>query len=177
MKNRIKWTAYAFIAASSVTLHAQLKTNAGLQYLLSQTKDMSQDFLDLSNTYFFADSLVSIDNQTGQGVVKWKRHQLMPRQAFNANTFLHQPLQNLDFPDTAYDNDPQLSFSVEPINDRTLRIRMLTTPVTPKEEESIMLVGKPSDGRSEWKVTQSAEGTTYTSEHGSLTINNYPWME
>ena len=175
MKNRIKWTAFAFIAASSVTLHAQLKTNAGLQYLLSQTKDMSQDFLDLSNTYFFADSLVSIDSQTGQGVVKWKRHQLMPRQAFNANTFLHQPLQNLDFPDTAYDNDPQLSFSVEPINDRTLRIRMLTTPVTPKEEESIMLVGKPSDGRSEWKVTQNAEGTTYTSEHGSLTINNYPW--
>ena len=175
MKNRIKWTAFAFVAASSVTLHAQLKTNAGLQYLLSQTKDMSQDFLDLSNTYFFADSLVSIDSQTGQGVVKWKRHQLMPRQAFNANTFLHQPLQNLDFPDTAYDNDPQLSFSVEPINDRTLRIRMLTTPVTPKEEESIMLVGKPSDGRSEWKVTQNAEGTTYTSEHGSLTIINYPW--
>ena len=175
MKNRIKWTAFAFIAASSVTLHAQLKTNAGLQYLLSQTKDMSQDFLDLSNTYFFADSLVSIDSQTGQGVVKWKRHQLMPRQAFNANTFLHQPLQNLDFPDTTYDNDPQLSFSVEPINNRTLRIRMLTTPVTPKEEESIMLVGTPSDGRSEWKVTQNAEGTTYTSEHGSLTINNYPW--
>ena len=175
MKNRIKWTAFAFVAASSVTLHAQLKTNAGLQYLLSQTKDMSQDFLDLSNTYFFADSLVSIDSQTGQGVVKWKRHQLMPRQAFNANTFLHQPLQNLDFPDTAYDNDPQLSFSVEPINDRTLRIRMLTTPVTPKEEESIMLVGKPSDGRSEWKVTQNADGTIYTSEHGSLTINNYPW--
>ena len=175
MKNRIKWTAFAFVAASSVTLHAQLKTNAGLQYLLSQTKDMSQDFLDLSNTYFFADSLVSINTQTGQGIVKWKRHQLMPRQAFNANTFLHQPLQNLDFPDTAYDNDPQLSFSVEPINDRTLRIRMLTTPVTPKEEESIMLVGKPSDGRSEWKVTQNAEGTTYTSEHGSLTIINYPW--
>ena len=175
MKNRIKWTAFAFIAASSVTLHAQLKTNAGLQYLLSQTKDMSQDFLDLSNTYFFADSLVSINTQTGQGIVKWKRHQLMPRQAFNANTFLHQPLQNLDFPDTAYDNDPQLSFSVEPINNRTLRIRMLTTPVTPKEEESIMLVGTPSDGRSEWKVTQNAEGTTYTSEHGSLTINNYPW--
>ena len=69
MKNRIKWTAYAFIAASSVTLHAQLKTNAGLQYLLSQTKDMSQDFLDLSNTYFFADSLVSIDSQIGRAHV------------------------------------------------------------------------------------------------------------
>ncbi len=24
----------------------------------------------------------------------------MPRQAFNANTYLHQPLQSLDFPET-----------------------------------------------------------------------------
>lgn len=66
---------------------------------------MSQDFLDLSNTYFFADSLVSFDTSTGKGTVQWKRQQLMPRQAFNANTYLHQPLQSLDFPETAYDNN------------------------------------------------------------------------
>ena len=99
----------------------------------------------------------------------------MPRQAFNANTFLHQPLQNLDFPDTAYDNDPELSFSVEPVNERTLRIRMLTTPVTPPAEESLMLVGVPTDGRDQWTVTRNAKGTTYTSNYGSLTIDNYPW--
>ena len=99
--------------------HAQLKTNAGVQYLLSQSKDMSQDFLDLSNTYFFADSLVSFDTSTGKGTVQWKRQQLMPRQAFNANTYLHQPLQSLDFPETAYDNNPQLTFTVEPVSERT----------------------------------------------------------
>ena len=175
MKNKTKWAALAIASISTVTMHAQIKTNAGLQYLLSQAKDMSQDFLDFSNIYFFADSLVSLDSKTGEGVVKWKRHQLMPRQAFNANTFLHQPLQNLDFPDTAYDNDPELSFYVEPVNDRTLRIRMLTTPVKPKEEESVMLVGKPNDGRAAWKVEKHKDGTTYTSENGSLTIKNYPW--
>ena len=140
MKNRIKCAVLLLTITSGSYLSAQLKTNGGNQYLLSQTKDISQEFLDLSNTYFFADSLVVFDTQTGQGSVKWKRHQLMPRQAFNANTYLHQPLKNLDFPDTAYDNDPELLFSVEPINERTLRIRMLTSPVIPKEEESIMFV-------------------------------------
>ena len=176
MKHKTRWTALAVtIAFSSATLCAQLKTNAGNQYLLSQSKDISQEFNDLSNTYFFADSLVVLDLHTGKGKVKWKRHQLMPRQAFNANTYLHQPLNNLDFPDTAYDNDPELAFSIEPVNARTLRIRMLTTPVQPGEEESPMLVGTPPDGSDDWVILQDADKTIYTSDYGSLTIQNYPW--
>ena len=133
-------------ATATLPAHAQLKTNAGVQYLLSQSKDMSQDFLDLSNTYFFADSLVSFDTSTGKGTVQWKRQQLMPRQAFNANTYLHQPLQSLDFPETAYDNNPQLTFTVEPVSERTLRIHMLTSPIVPKEDaDDPMLIGKPAD--------------------------------
>ena len=115
-KQLMKGAAFMLLAATAIPpAHAQLKTNAGVQYLLSQPKDMSQDFLDLSNTYFFADSLVSFDTSTGKGTVQWKRQQLMPRQAFNANTYLHQPLQSLDFPETAYDNNPQLTFTVEPV--------------------------------------------------------------
>ena len=45
-------------ATATLPAHAQLKTNAGVQYLLSQPKDMSQDFLAFSNTYFFADRCV-----------------------------------------------------------------------------------------------------------------------
>ena len=171
----LKGTALALFVLVSVSVYSQQKTNAGLAYLLSQTKDMSQDFLDLSNTYFFADSLVSMDIVTGKGVVQWKRHQLMPRQAFNANTFLHQPLKSLDFPNTAYDQNPQLQFSVEPVNERTLRIRMLTTPVIPQDELSVMLVGKPADGRGVWKTMQTKDKTIYSSSYGSLIIENYPW--
>ncbi len=176
-KQLMKGAACALLTACTTLspTQAQLRINGGVQYLLSQSKDMSQDFLDLSNTYFFADSLVTFDTQTGEGLVQWKRQQLMPRQAFNANTYLHQPLQSLDFPNTAYDNDPQLRFTVEPVNARTLRIRMLTTPIVPPEEESLMLVGKPADGRADWKVTQTAEGTLYTSTEGSLLIQHYPW--
>ena len=174
-QNMWKGVAFALLATASLTASAQQKTNAGLAYLLSQTKDMSQDFLDFSNTYFFADSLVSMDTATGKGVIQWKRQQLMPRQAFNANTFLHQPLKSLDFPNTAYDQDPQLQFTVEPVNERTLRIRMLTTPVVPQEEDSPMLVGKPADGRAAWKTTQDGKQTVYSSKYGSLIIENYPW--
>ena len=81
MKERqlMKGAAFMLLAATATPpAHAQLKTNAGVQYLLSQSKDMSQDFLDLSNTYFFADSLVSFDTSTGKGTVQWKRQQLMP---------------------------------------------------------------------------------------------------
>ncbi len=177
MRNNLKWVG--FISASALllpmALHAQLKTNGGVQYLLSQSKDVSQEFQDFSNTYFFADSLTNFDTTNGKGQVKWKRHQLVPRQAFNANTYLHQPLQTLDFPDTAYDNDPELYFSVEPVNENTLRIRMLTSPIMPPEEESIMLVGTPPNGSSQWNVTSSDSTITYTSKEGSLTIEKYPW--
>lgn len=162
MKERqlMKGAAFMLLAATATPpAHAQLKTNAGVQYLLSQSKDMSQDFLDLSNTYFFADSLVSFDTSTGKGTVQWKRQQLMPRQAFNANTYLHQPLQSLDFPETAYDNNPQLTFTVEPVSERTLRIRMLTSPIVPKEDaDDPMLIGKPADGRSFWKAEKTDKG-------------------
>lgn len=174
-QNLLKGAALTLFALSSVSVFPQQKTNAGLAYLLSQTKDMSQDFLDFSNTYFFADSLVSMDPATGKGIVQWKRHQLQPRQAFNANTFLHQPLKSLDFPTPAYDQDPQLQFTVEPVNERTLRIRMLTTPVVPKDEPSMMLVSQPADGRSLWKTSQDGNRTVYASKYGSLTIENYPW--
>lgn len=173
----MKGAAFMLLAATAtLPAHAQLKTNAGVQYLLSQSKDMSQDFLDLSNTYFFADSLVSFDTSTGKGTVQWKRQQLMPRQAFNANTYLHQPLQSLDFPETAYDNNPQLTFTVEPVSERTLRIHMLTSPIVPKEDaDDPMLIGKPADGRSFWKAEKTDKGTLYTSRYGSLLIQNYPW--
>ena len=52
-KQLMKGGTFMLLAATAIPpAHAQLKTNAGVQYLLSQSKDMSQDFLDLSNTYF-----------------------------------------------------------------------------------------------------------------------------
>ena len=119
---------------------AQIQTNAGMQYLQCMQKDMSTDFYDLSNTYFLADSLVSFDTQKGEGLVQWKRYRMSPRQAFNLNGYWPVRMQMLDFPDAAYENDPNLKIKIEFITPRTARIRMLTTPVEPKcsDQEDVM---------------------------------------
>ncbi len=156
---------------------AETRTVGGAAYLLSMPKDMSEDFLDMSNTYFFADSLVDFDTATGSGTLKWRRQQLMPRQAFNANTYLHQPLQSLDFPNTAYPQDPELGISVTPINERTLRVRVHTSSVLPDDAaDEVMLVAEPQAQPGSWKAVRNAAGDVqYASPYGILEIKSSPW--
>ena len=87
---------------------AQIQTNAGVEYLQNLAKDMSTDFSDLANTYFLADSIESFNIEKGEGLVNWKRYRLSPRQAFNLNGYWPVRVKTLDFPDTEYDNDPNL---------------------------------------------------------------------
>lgn len=156
---------------------ADTRTNGGNAYLLDQSIDVSRDFSDFTNTYFFVDSLTSFDIKTGKGIVVWKRQQLMPRQAFNANTYLHQPLKSLDFPNTAYPQDPELGFSIEPVNARTLRFRMHTSPVTPEWPDSLspMLAGPVAVNAKDWKVTKVGKDIVYSSAYGKLVIKADPW--
>ncbi len=123
--------------AATATVSAQIQTNAGVQYLQCMPKDVSTDFSDLSNTYFLADSLVSFDAAKGEGLVQWDRYRMSPRQAFNLNGYWPVRMQMLDFPDAAYDNDPQLRLQIEFINPRTARIRMLTTPIQPQDDAAV----------------------------------------
>lgn len=168
--------AGAISVCAALSAGAQLRTNAGVQYLLSQSRDISQDFLDLSNHYFFADSLAAFNPDSGCAEVKWVRRQLMPRQAFNANTYLHQPLRSLDFPDTAYDNDPVLKMQIDPVNSRTIRIRMYTSPIIPADlDDDPMLAKTPTIDRNAWNVSQSPEKVVYSSADASLEIHRYPW--
>lgn len=167
----------AVMAFGILTAAADTRTNAGSAYLLSQSIDVSKDFADFTNTYFFADSLAGFDTSTGRGTISWKRQQLMPRQAFNANTYLHQPLKSLDFPDTAYPQNPDLGFSIEPVNGRTLRLRIHTSPVAPADPDSLspMLAGPVANDASAWKVTRKGADVLYTSPYGSLRIQADPW--
>lgn len=145
-------------------------------YLLSMPKDISADFIDMSNTYFLADSLTTFDINTGEGKILWKRNQLMPRQAFNTNTFLLQPLNSLDFPDTAYPQDPELDFSITPINENTIRIKVHTAPFYDKNDSSIMLVKTPSENKDGWKISKGNNGDViYASKEGSVEIKTSPW--
>ena len=166
-------------AAWGLHATAQIQTNAGVQYLQCMQKDMSTDFYDLSNTYFFADSLVSFDAAKGEGLVQWKRYRMSPRQAFNLNGYWPVRMQMLDFPDAAYDNDPNLKIKIEFISPRAARIRVFTSPVEPKntDQEDIMFCDgfKARGTGAMWKTSQTGDAISYKSQYGSIEIKKYPW--
>jgi len=164
------------LSLATLTCVAQMTTNQGIPYLMNQSVDMSQSFQDPTNTYFCADSLVSFDAATGRGVLRWSRQEMHPRQAFNANGYWIVPLENLDFPGPAYDQSPCLEFRVEPVNERTLRVRVYTSPIVPEDDkDEIMLVEQPKVDFSAWTITQDEKGVTYAGSEGSLRIEAYPW--
>lgn len=166
--------AVAMLLFAGGNLLAQPHVNDGTSYLMNQPLDMSTDFRDLSNTLFFADHLESFDAKSGEGLVNWKRGHLMPRQAFNTNGAQPRKMRMLDFPFTAYENDPNLKFKIDFVTPRTVRIRMLTTPVEPKPTASIMLAKEPGRDGS-WKVTETNDKIIYSSDYGTIQINKNPW--
>lgn len=166
--------AVAMLLFAGGNLLAQPHVNDGTSYLMNQPLDMSTDFRDLSNTLFFADHLESFDAKSGEGLVNWKRGHLMPRQAFNTNGAQPRKMRMLDFPFTAYENDPNLKFKIDFVIPRTVRIRMLTTPVEPKPAASIMLAKEPGRDGS-WKVTETNDKIVYSSDYGTIQINKNPW--
>ena len=166
--------AVAMLLFAGGNLLAQPHVNDGTSYLMHQPLDMSTDFRDLSNTLFFADHLESFDAKSGEGLVNWKRGHLMPRQAFNTNGAQPRKMRMRDFPFTAYENDPNLKFKIDFVTPRTVRIRMLTTPVEPKPAASIMLAKEPGRDGS-WKVTETNDKIIYSSDYGTIQINKNPW--
>ena len=166
--------AVAMLLFAGGNLLAQPHVNDGTSYLMNQPLDMSTDFRDLSNTLFFADHLESFDAKSGEGLVNWKRGHLMPRQAFNTNGAQPRKMRMLDFPFTAYENDPNLKFKIDFVTPRTVHIRMLTTPVEPKPAASIMLAKEPGRDGS-WKVIETNDKIIYSSDYGTIQINKNPW--
>ena len=142
--------------------------------ILGEPIDMSIDFKDFHNTFFFADKVASFNGAERKGKISWKRTSLYTRQAFNVNTILPQDLKMLDFPGEAYEQNPELDFSVDFVTPRTLRIRMLTTPVQPKPFDSPMLVKEPGKDSS-WKYSKTGNTHTYKSNYGSIEIEENPF--
>lgn len=70
--------------------------------------------------------------------------------------------------------DPNLKFKIDFVTPRTVRIRMLTTPVEPKPAASIMLAKEPGRDGS-WKVTETNDKIIYSSDYGTIQINKNPW--
>lgn len=176
MKRALLFFCVVGCGFTTTTTYAQLQTSSGIQYLQCMPKDQSGDFSDLSNTYFLADSLAAFDAAKGEGQLNWKRYRLSPRQAFNLNGYWPVRMQMLDFPDTQYDNDPNLSFKIDFVSPRCVRIRMATSPIEAprKDSESLMLAG-PVPTSSAWKMKSDGKTIAYTTDYGTVEIQKYPW--
>ena len=181
---------------------AQLSLNNGAPYLMNGAHDQRVAFSDFSSVFFVADSLSEFDAARGEGLVRWARYRLEPRQAFNTNTVVMDRLEMKDFPASGYYNDPEFRFRLDFVSPRTVRLRMLTSPAAPACPDELMLTGEVArDGwntfgptalpgttgtpsaveayrpaAAGWTVSETPDAVTYTSEFGSLTLVRHPWQ-
>ena len=175
------------VMSATLSAQAQLQTNNGIEYLQCQARDMSGDFSDLANTYFLADSITGFDLNKGEGLLNWKRYRLAPRQAFNLNGYWPVRMKMLDFPDTQYDNDPNLKIRIQKIDDRTLRVTLFTSPVEPKMDEENDPMFSPEFiaeslgngdvhlARGRWNTSADNSRIIYQNRNGVLEIQKYPF--
>ncbi|MBI9039848.1 MAG: alpha-xylosidase [Lutibacter sp.] len=144
--------------------------------MLNEPPDISKDFEDFRNTYYLADELVKFNPETGEGTIKYLRHNFATRQAFNNMLSKLVPAPANEFPTTEYEVSPELPFSIEFISDRTIRIKTSSGPQFKKQEASLMLVnGVAKNARNLWKYSKITEGHKYTSSKGSVVITEKPW--
>lgn len=159
------------VCLSTVNAFAQLQ---GFQ-LQNEPIDISPDFKDFQNTYYLADSLVSYDPATGQGILAYKRYEYATRMAFDNMLGKLVPVQSNEFPEYEYAASPELPFSIEFVSPRTVRLKAHSGFVVKDDEESLMLVNGVAPSDNSWKYAKTETGHQYTSDYGKVIIESYPW--
>ncbi|GLB51961.1 hypothetical protein NBRC110019_10000 [Neptunitalea chrysea] len=144
--------------------------------LLNAPVDISKDFENYENTFYFADELSDFDLATGKGTVTYKRYAYQTRQAFNNMLVKPDSIKANEFPATEYEAAPKLPFEIQFISTRSIRIKMASGPQYHNQESSLMLVNGTVENHPElWKGTKTANGYAYTSVHGKVEIVAKPW--
>src|SRR3954469_25897758 len=81
--------------------------------VLNAPIDISKDFQNYLNTFYFADELASFDPATGKGTIKYLRYNYKTRQAFN-NMMMKPDVEKAnEFPTTEYEESPVLPFEIQ----------------------------------------------------------------
>lgn len=143
--------------------------------LQNEPVDISPDFSNFKNTYYFADSLVSFEPGTGSGVIRYKRYEYSTRMAFNNMLGKLTAVPANEFPEYEYEASPELSFVIDFSSPRTLRIRAKSGYVVSGNQESLMLMDGVAPVDKSWKYSKTANGHAYTSPYGKVVIDVYPW--
>ncbi|UII75354.1 alpha-xylosidase [Flagellimonas sp. HMM57] len=143
--------------------------------LVNEPVDISSDFFDFQNTYYFADSLASFDPKTGIGEINYKRHEYKTRIAFNNMLGVLKPVTPNEFPDAEYPASPNKAFALEFVSDRAVRLKVYSGVDATPDESSLMLVNGTVPKAKPWKYTYKSGEHTYASKHAKLVISVYPW--
>ena len=144
--------------------------------ILNAAPDISKDFEDYSNTFYFADELTSFDPNTGKGTIKYIRHRYETSQAFNNMLMRPSPVNANEFPATEYEASPELPFQIQFISDRTVRIKLASGPQFKKNDESLMLINGTAPNQPEkWQPLKIENGYRFTSTQGAIEILMKPW--
>ena len=166
------------VACPSVPVPSRLRCPSPVRQpaarlLLSDLVDVSRDFRDYTNAYYLADSLTAFDPTRGTGTVKWRRHQMVPRLAWD-NGGRAAALRGRRVPGHRVSRRSRAR-----LPDR-LRFAAHDPPASPHRarsagrREELMLVGtRPRD--TSWRYEAITGGHRYTSAAGSVTITAQPW--
>lgn len=148
--------------------------SAQMPALVNEPVDISPDFRNFANTYFFADSLKSFNTSDHTGTIEWQRNKYNRRMAFNNELAVFRKDTGVVFPEKEYAVNPELPFSIQFVSPRCLRLRVKTGMNTKEYQDSLMLVKEPATDNS-WKYSAVNGGYKYTSDFGSVTIYEFPW--
>ncbi|WP_420386714.1 TIM-barrel domain-containing protein [Roseivirga sp.] len=163
---------------TTLLLVLMLQANAQLQNtgILNEPPDISEDYMDMRNTFFLAENLTSFDPSTGQGTIRFMRHNLATAQAFDNMLMRLNPAPANEFPGTEYAASPEHPFTIQFISDRTIRIKITSGPQFNNNEPSLMLVDGSAPNHPElWHYNKTEEGHEYVSRHGRVVITEAPW--
>ncbi|HKK75586.1 MAG TPA: alpha-xylosidase [Saprospiraceae bacterium] len=145
------------------------------QLLMNEPVDLSPDFKNYQNTYFFADTLISFNPRTGEGQVRWQRNRYTPAHAFNYTQHGFREMPQNEFPASEYEEDPGLPFSLQFVNSRTVRLQMQTGPMVKEAEPSLMLAQTPANNIGLWDYSKTENAHVYKSPHAKVIVREAPW--
>lgn len=167
----------ALMISLSGSLLAQLPLASGApnHRLLNDAVDISEDFYNFANTYFVADSLTAFNPETGQGEVKWLRHQFRTRHAFNNTLAGLSQVEGNEFPGVEYATHPRLAFSLEFVSSKAVRIRMKSGFEAESDQKSLMLVNGYAPTDDSWEYEKISGGHKYSSTSGAVIVREHPW--
>lgn len=145
-------------------------------FMLNEVVDVSREFEDLSNDYFFAASVESFDSKSGRGFVRWERFFKKKRMAFNQISPRFEEASPWEFP-PVYGKDLILPFEIAPISGKTFRVRFGICPEAGTDSNSLMIINK--DYRSlwdkSWKAYKEGESIKYLNDRLELILSFSPF--